>query len=359
MRKPDVSKIKTPPPESLPAIRARFKEMKVDNLRADMIEAEIKDLLEETAATVANDVEREKEAAKQRQAIKFSEMEVISIVGPSGSTKTTSMEAIKAKWYKARPGEMPIVIVPLRKGTRSDKQLLVQILEAFKDPQADVVRKSIATYSQANAIKAIRNIARAMGTYIVVLDEANNMIGQDETATARPMAMAIKSLLNEGVFSVVVMGTRKAYRLFEVDPELNSRKFADINLDPVNLNEPTERTYFFKFVGEVDRQMQRQGIVEARVGLIEDISSRAKVYDLSGGIVGNVIRVLRIALRFAHRDGRRSIEWTDIEAAFYHWRMEHVDDNGDPVKMYDPFKDGPKERTLRLVRELKKASEPT
>lgn len=208
----------------------------------------------------------------------------------------------------------------------------------------------IDAYSPTLAIEAIRWIARSKRTFVVVLDEANNMIGQDEYATARPMAKAIKSLVNEGVFSVVVMGTDKAYRLFEADPELNSRKIADINLDPVNLSDPSERNYFFKFVGQIDRQMGRDGIVKERIGLIEDVESRAKVYDMSGGVVGTVVRILRIALRIAHNDKRRSIEWKDIEAAFYSWKTSHVDDNGKPIKVYDPFADGPKARTLAAVK---------
>jgi ABC-type dipeptide/oligopeptide/nickel transport system ATPase subunit len=355
MRTDNVTKTKTKPTQSeiLATIRAQFKEMKVGNMRLDMIESEINDLLEETEAVVAIDVEREAEAAEKGQTIKYSEMEVISVIGPTGSTKSTSVEKIVEKWNKVRPGEMSVVMVTLRSSTRSEKQLQVQILEAFKDPQADVVRKSMGSYSPTLAIKAIREIARSKGTYIVVLDEANNMIGQDEIATARPMAKAIKSLVNEGVFSIVVMGTEKAHRLFEADPELNSRKVADINLDPVDLGVPAERIYFFKFVGQIDRQMERDGIVEKRIGLIEDIRSRAMVYDMSGGVVGNVVRVLRIALRLAHRAKRRSIEWTDIETAFYSWKTTQLDDNGQPVEVYDPFENGPKERTLEAVEQLK------
>jgi hypothetical protein len=352
MRTDDVMKTKPTQSKSPASIRAQFKRMKVDNMRLDMIEAEIKDLMEETEAVVAIDRENEAAAEKNGQAIKYSEMEVISVIGPTGSTKTTSIEKIVEKWNKARPGEMPIVMVTLRSSTRSEKQLQVQILEAFKDPQADVVRRSSHGYSPDQAIKAIRNIARSKRTLIVVLDEANNMIGQDEIATARPMAKAIKSLVNEGAFSIVVMGTAKAHRLFEADPELNSRKIADINLDPIDLSVPSERRYFFKFVGQVDRQMERDGIVEKRIGLIEDLRSRAMVYDMSGGVVGNVVRVLRIALRLAHRDKRRSIEWKDIEAAYYSWSITQVDDNGQSIKMYDPFVEGPKVSTLEAVKEL-------
>jgi ABC-type oligopeptide transport system ATPase subunit len=356
MRTNDVDSVKTLEPtesEILATLRARFKDMKIENSRLAMIEEEVLDLLEETRAVVAIDLEREADAAKRNQSIKYTEMEVLSIIGPSGSTKSTSMEKIAEKLNKARPGEQPVVMVTLRTATRSDKQLHVQILKAFQDPQADVVRKSMGSYSADVAIDAIRNIARGKGTYIVVLDEANNMIGQDQALTAVPMAKAIKALVNEGVFSIIVMGTAKAHRLFEVDAELNNRKMADINLAPVDLNVARERVYFWKFVGEVDRQMELQGIVETRIGLIGDLRSRAMVYDMSGGIPGNVVRILRIALRLAHRKKKRSIDWVDIEGAYYAWKTEQLDDNGRPIEIYDPFASQPRKTTLEAVKILK------
>lgn len=98
--------------------------------------------------------------------------------------------------------------------------------------------------------------------------------------------------------------------------------------------------------------MERDGIVERRIGLIEDLRSRAMTYDISGGVVGNVVRILRIALRLAHRDKRRSIEWRDMEAAFYAWKTSQVDDNGQQVEVYDPFAEGPQAQTLDAVKGL-------
>ena len=240
---------------------------------------------------------------------------------------------------------MPVVMVTVRSATRSEKQLQVQILEAFKDPQADFVRRN-NNYSPDQAIRAIRHIARSRRTYVVVLDEANNMIGQDEIATARPMAKAIKSLVNEGVFAVVVMGTAKAHRFFEVDPELNTRKTADINLDPVNLNVPSERSYFFKFIGQIDRQMEYIGIVEARVGLIEDLRSRAMVYDMSGGVVGNVVQIIKIALRL--RPPRQPAEHR-MEG--YRGRILFLEDDADRRKRQA-------DRNLRSVRRRTEGANP-
>lgn len=343
------------PREEAARRHAKFKKLVVDNSRLKMIEEEMLDLLAETRQLVDDDVERAREAEKRRQSIKHTELYSMAIIGPSGSTKSTSMEAIIEKLNRKRPGEEPILLVTIRSSTRNAKQLQVQILEAFQDPQADTVRNQISTYSPDLAMDALREAARAKKTYVVVLDESNNMIGRDKRGTALPMAKAIKSLVNDGVFSVVVMGTADAHLFFEVYPELNSRKFADIPLDPVDLNDPRQREYFFKFVGSLDREMERQGIVDQRIGLIGDVKSRAMIYDLSAGVVGVVSRVLQIALRLSQRARRRVIEWDDIKQAFWAWKAEQFDENDQPIKIFDPFINGPKAKTLENAKLLAKA----
>ena len=179
------------------------------------------------------------------------------------------------------------------------------------------------------------------------------MIGQDEIATARPMAKAIKSLVNEGVFAVVVMGTAKAHRFFEVDPELNTRKTADINLDPVNLNVPSERSYFFKFIGQ-DRSADGAQQHRRSEGGPHQGFSGAERWSTTCLEVSSETssQILQIALRLAHRDNRRSIEWKDIEAGYYSWKTTQIDENGKPIEIYDPFAEGPKARTLEAVKDL-------
>jgi nucleoside-triphosphatase THEP1 len=319
----------------------------VKNSRLDMIEGLTLDLLEETKELVDADVEAEKEAEREaglranptRQSITYTELSVMPIIGPSGSTKTTSMVAIAEKLKKQNPGKTPILVVKLRSSTTRLKHLHVQILEAFNDPQAETVRNQIVTHSDNVTADAIRNVARAAGTYIVVLDEAHSVIGvRDKWAKAQAFAPHIKSLVNDGLFAVIVMGTEDANFFFETSPELNNRKFDSISLNPVDLSNPDDFRYFYKLIGRIDRELVAQDILDEPIGLVDDLKSRALLYDMSGGVVGVISRILMIALRTVQRKGRRTIDWDkDIKPAFWAWKAEQKDENGDPIKVYDPF----------------------
>jgi hypothetical protein len=119
------------------------------------------------------------------------------------------------------------------------------------------------------------------------------------------------------------------------------------------MSETQDYEYFFKFVGRVDREMVLQGIIDRPIGLVDDIDSRAMVYDLSGGVVGVVSRVLMLALRISQRDGRRTIGWNDIKQGFWSWKADQKNQDGNPVVgIYDPFKSKTKPTTVEVVREM-------
>ncbi|MEH2472395.1 nucleoside-triphosphatase THEP1 [Nitrobacteraceae bacterium AZCC 2161] len=341
--------------ESNAELRAKLKTLVVKNRRLDLIEERILEMLADTEVLVADDLLREKEAEELRQSITYTELWALPIIGPTGSTKTTSMESIAEKLKRRRRGNRPVLMVKCRASTRTAKQLQVQILEAFGDPQAELMQRRVANFSHKAAMDAIRKVARGAGTHIVVLDEVHNMLGRDKRANAATMAVAIKSLVNDGVFSIVVMGTKDAHLLFQVDAELNSRKFDEISLEPASLSDEQDYEYFFKFVGRVEREMADLGIIDKRIGLIDDIDSRAKIYDLADGVVGVVSRVLMLALRISQRDGRRSIGWDDIKHGFWTWKADQKDDDGNPIAgIYDPFKSNTKPTTNAAIREMSK-----
>jgi hypothetical protein len=313
-------------------LRAKLKTLVVKNSRLDMIEALTLDLLEETKELVDADFEAEKKAEKEadktadrrKQPITYTELSAMPIIGPSGSTKSTSMIAIADTLKKKHPGKTPLLVVKLRPSTTKLKHLHVQILEAFHDPQADIVRNQIVTHSDNVSADAIRNVARAAGTYIVALDEAHSVIGvRERWARAQAFAPHIKSLVNDGLFAVIVMGTEDANLFFETSPELNNRKFDSISLEPVDLSNPDDFSYFYKLIGRIDGELVAQGILDERIGLIDDLKSRALLYDMSGGVVGIISRILMIALRRVQRKRKRTIDWeNDIKQAFWAWKAD-------------------------------------
>ncbi|WP_213775712.1 TniB family NTP-binding protein [Bradyrhizobium sp. dw_78] len=275
----------------------------------------------------------------KRTDLTYTELSAMPIIGPSGSTKTTSMVAVAEKLKKKHPGKTPILVVKLRSSTTKLKHLHVQILEAFNDPQADTVRNQIVSHSDNVSADAIRNVARAAGTYVVVLDESHSVIGvREKWARAQAFAPHIKSLVNDGLFAVIVMGTEDANLLFETLPELNNRKFDSISLNPIDLSNPEDFSYFYKLIGRIDHKLVALDILDEPIGLVDDLKSRGLLYDMSDGVVGVICRILIIALRMVQRKGRRTIDFdNDIKQAFWAWKAEQKDEDGNSIKIYDPF----------------------
>ncbi|AWO92670.1 MULTISPECIES: AAA family ATPase [Bradyrhizobium] len=338
------------------ALRAKLKRMVVENSRLDMIERYIRELVAETKALMADDLSSDDADPAPGQTFNYDELLVMPIIGPSGSTKTTSILRVAQNLKRDYPGT-PVLVVKCRSNTRTMKALQALILEAFGDPQAKEVlaRQFADRYEQDIVTRSIRKVARAAGTYVVVLDEAHTPLGtKNKREWAETIASHFKSLVNDGLFAIVVMGTSDAELFFEMSGELNNRKFEGVSLEPVDLRRPDHYHYFYKFVGRIDRQMVRDGIIDEPIGLIDDVRSRAMVYDMSQGISGIVSRILMGALRISQRDGRRVISWDDIKQAFWAWKREQVDENGEPIEIFDPFVSNPRPTTLEIIREMSK-----
>src|SRR4051812_12178889 len=111
-------------------LRAKLKKMVVENSRLDLIEEYTRELLEETKALMADDFLTEDEDAAPGRTFNYTELPVMPIIGPSGSTKTTSMLRV-AETLKKDYGGTPVLVVKCRSNTKTMKAVQALILEAF------------------------------------------------------------------------------------------------------------------------------------------------------------------------------------------------------------------------------------
>jgi hypothetical protein len=325
-----------------------FNQILIQHPRFGTIKQRTQSLVEDTEVRIAENEERA-QAAKGRP-IKHKELWVLPIVGPSGATKSTSMSYIVDE-INGDPSlaerETPILYVTLDQNTRGPKQLQVQILEAFADPSAETVLRA-AQHSTPVINEDIRRIAIERKTRVIVLDEAGNMLMHDAGKIGRQMANAIKGLVNEAIFSVILMGTEEVNQLFMLSPELQSRNCGAVNVGRFDVRRKEDRDYFFGFVDRFEKRLLSDKIIDRPLGLVGDVVSRASVYDFADGIIGIVPRVLLIALNDVLAQGRGYLEWEDVANAFHSWNLPR----SAKEKHYDPFgENGPKKPTLAFVRE--------
>ena len=331
----------------------RFDEILIEHPRLGKIRDKILWLLADTGGVVA--VNEARRAVTKGRPFKKKELWVLPIVGPSGAMKSTSIckviDEINAD--ESFPADdIPVLFVTMR-GVKNARAFLSVILEHYGDAAKEVMPGSGPVDAQVVA-RGVYHAARTKHTLLLVIDEAHEMLRYDGGKTGKSMAMLLKTMVNEGIFSVVLVGTDEMLGLFR-SKELKSRTVADedATLLPFDIKKEGDRRYLFRLLQRVEDEMMKTGVVDEPLGWVSTLEDRAKIYDMCEGVAGIACRVLRMALERALRSGRTSIKWADFESAFraFNATQERA--------LFDPFANGPKKETLGRLKaeaEAKKKS---
>jgi len=321
-----------------------FRKIVIEHPRLGKIREKITWLRADTASVVA-DNEARRAAAKDRP-FKKEELWVLPIIGPSGAMKSTSIRKVVDEINSEddlRPGEMPVLFVSLRE-VKNTRAFLGEVLEQYGDAAKDVMPKSGPVDAQIIS-RGIYHTARTKHTVLLIIDEAHELLRYDGGKTGKSMAMLLKTMVNEGVFSIVLVGTEDLLPLFR-SKELKNRTVADedVTLLPFDIRRQADRRYFFRFLQTIEDEMVKAGVVDEPLGWASSLEDRAKIYDMCEGVPGVACKVLRIALERALRAGRTSITWPDFESAFRAYNAN------EERPLFNPFKEGPKKDTLARLK---------
>ncbi len=337
-----------------------FDRILVEHPRLKNIERCTHALMATTRRGLRRDAERL--AAANGRPIKRSEFWVMPIIGPSGAMKSRSMSVVIDKIYadKSVPSDdIPVLIVTMR-GVKNSKAFQAAILEPLDPKQASELRVMRSGGYHVDVVnEAIRYAAQKCNTCVLVIDEAHSILAYDGGKLGPQMARVIHGLVNEGIFSIVLMGTNKVEKLFEMDSELKSRKFTqdEANMSKFDVQNAEDRGYFFRFIGSLEDRMVKDGVVTKKLGLIESVEGRARLYDMADGILGTVHRILRLSIRRAMEQGREHLDWEDIKKCFQAWNgLQEKGEDGKLIKPgYDPFKLGEKQATRDAIEGAQKS----
>jgi hypothetical protein len=326
-----------------------FDSILITHPRLDMVRRRVRNLMDDTRARIEKNDALIKELG---EGVSIEHLWVLPIIGPSGATKSKTLGTVVQEILRAYQGaedDVPIQVVSIRTSTKRPKNLQAQIFEAYGGNEADVINGA-KPYSESSVNKDLRQVARDRRTPVVVLDETHNMIIDGAYKSTKAMAKAVKSLLNDGVFSIVCAGTEAMTQLFDIDDEFAGRMKDPIDFGKFEISEQEDRDYFFNFVGELEGEMLARKVIDKEIGLLDTVKARASVYDFAGGVIGSVHRVLRTSLENALDDERGWIEWDDI-ARSLRARNKVSKKAKDAVIYYDPFKEGVKKDTQRILEE--------
>ncbi|WLA63778.1 ATP-binding protein [Bradyrhizobium diazoefficiens] len=319
---------------------ALFDELIIEHPRLAKIREKLAWLLGTTSSVVAaNEVRR---AAARGRPFKKRELWVLPIVGPSGAMKSTSISKVVDEINadeRFPEGDIPVLFVTMR-GVKNARAFLSLIIEHYGDAAKEVLPGSGPINAQVVS-RGIYHLAREKHTLLLIIDEAHEMLRHDGGKIGHSMAMLLKTMVNEGIFSLILVGTDEMLGLFR-SKELKSRTVADedATLRPFDIKKEADRKYFFRFLQRIEDEMVQRGVVDEPLGWVSSLEDCAKIYDMSEGVPGIACRVLRMALERALRKGRTSVTWDDFESSF------RAFNSTEPRPLFDPFANGPHKETL-------------
>lgn len=156
------------------------------------------------------------------------------------------------------------------------------------------------------------------GTELLIIDEAHE---GGKGSTFGPSTTAeLKTLLNWGHVSMVILGTEKAEALVRKDEEFVMRTMAPCRLGPLDWADDEDRELWIEFLTGLDAEMQRIGIVGEATGLADEQLALA-LWQACGGVIGQLMKVVMLSLRIAIHDDRNYIAVDDLALAVDEWSV--------------------------------------
>ena len=115
------------------------------------------------------------------------------------------------------------------------------------------------------------------------------------------------------------MGTLEARPLFERNLQLNGRLLPPGDLQVLTTSVDDQKL-LRGFCRQLDIQIVEKGLLPKRSNL-EDPKILASLYEVSGGVIGRVVRLTHAALESALRRGADWIETYDLALAVDRWAI--------------------------------------
>ncbi len=163
---------------------------------------------------------------------------------------------------------------------------------------------------------------------LLILDETQHS-GQ-KSGFSREVTAELKIMLDTGHVPIVLLGTEAAVPLVKADRELSGRMFSPCRLDPLSMDDDDDLELWQGFLGGLDQRMKADDIVAAEAGLAEERLALS-LGEICDGVIGQLMRVMTMALRNTVRDRRDVITIEDIARAVDEWSLEHGFADGNPL----------------------------
>ncbi|SDE32536.1 ATP-binding protein [Belnapia rosea] len=138
------------------------------------------------------------------------------------------------------------------------KSFAVELLAALNDPDPH-------HGSQAELTARIAQAVEEQEVDLVVIDEVQRLIDADTDKVKRDVANWLTGLLNKRLCPLLLVGERKAERVFQGNMHLEGRTLGEVVVTPYDWNDPEDRTEFRAVLHMIDAKPRPRGAVRLRV----------------------------------------------------------------------------------------------
>lgn len=248
---------------------------------------------------------------------------LLNIFSPTGTGKSTVGSQFKLMRAQEDPQGVTSVLHARLGTSGTARDLYVSIMSEMGD--------GFASSGTEHTLR--RRAMRTMeekGVELLILDETQHS-GQ-KSGFSREVTAELKIMVDTGCVPIVLMGTEVAIPLVAADRELSGRMFSPCRLDPLNVAEDDEDFELWTgFLSGLDSRMVSDGIVSAEAGLAQEDLALA-LGDVCGGVIGQLMRVMTMALRNTIRERREVVSREDIAIAVDEWSIEHGFAGHNPIR---------------------------
>ena len=166
------------------------------------------------------------------------------------------------------------------------------------------------------------------GTELLIIDETHE--GDKGSIFGPRLTSELKTLLDIGQVGIVLIGTEKAKDLVNSDIEFLMRTMAPCRLDALHWSDDEDRELWLGLLSALDQEMLRMGIITQETGLDDEALALA-LWQACGGVIGQLMKVVLHALRFAIYDDRTFISVEDLASAVDEWSIVLGFAQGNPL----------------------------
>jgi DNA transposition AAA+ family ATPase len=240
------------------------------------------------------------------------ESEGILIKGETGTGKTTLVQLYMKDYPRRHTPEKTIVPVLYTRVPvpATCKSLVSRLLAAIGDPAAE-------KGTQISQTLRLKRFLEVCCVELFILDEFQHFQDRDSHKVLRTVSDWLKLLMDETGVPIVLVGLPYSHTILDApgNEQLQRRFGGRIELEAFRYSTSKERQDFRRFLNVIDDKLPL-----AEKSDLADPSTALCIFEATNGVIGNVMKLIRHATRFALESNQEKLTM-DILGLAYEKRL--------------------------------------